>query len=104
VQSTAQGVGYHNANNTMDSFVNETTDAFTNLVTTTASDCQMLADLTTANKELAAHLATKYNEITQLRANKLKYWLSFNGYLSRTIVAQVDSQGTLAVLGDGHAH
>ncbi len=52
----------------MDSFVNETADAFANLATATASDRQMLADLTTANKDLTAHLAKQDNEIKQLRA------------------------------------
>ena len=52
----------------MDSFVNETADAIANLATATASDRQMLADLTTANKDLTAHLAKQDNYIKQLRA------------------------------------
>ena len=52
-QGTTQTAGYHGANNAMDSFVNDTADAFANLVTATASDRQMLADLTTSNKELS---------------------------------------------------
>jgi hypothetical protein len=67
-QNTTQGAGYHNANNAMDSFVNDTAEAFANLATATASDRQMLADLTTTNKEITKQLATKDAEITQLKA------------------------------------
>jgi hypothetical protein len=35
-QNTTQGSGYHNANTTMDSFVNETADASANLAMTPA--------------------------------------------------------------------
>jgi hypothetical protein len=67
-QNTTQGSGYHNANNAMDSFVNNTADAFANLATATASDRQMLADLTTTNKEITKQLAAKDTEIAQLKA------------------------------------
>jgi phage shock protein A len=52
----------------MDSFVNETADAFANLATATASHRQMLANLTTADKELTTHLTTKDTKIAQLQA------------------------------------
>jgi hypothetical protein len=67
-QNTTQGSGYHNANNAIDSFVNETPYAFANLATATASDRQMLADLTATNKEITKHLATKDTEIKELKA------------------------------------
>jgi hypothetical protein len=48
----------------MESFVNETANTFANLATATASDRQMLADLTAINKELTKQLAVKdYTEI-----------------------------------------
>jgi hypothetical protein len=67
-QNTTQGAGFHNANNAMDSFVNDTADAFANLATATASDRQMLADLTATNNALTVHLATKDTEIGKLKA------------------------------------
>jgi hypothetical protein len=67
-QNITQGSGYHNANNAIDTFVNETADAFTNLATATASDRQIFDDLTATNKEITKHLATKDTEIAQLKA------------------------------------
>jgi hypothetical protein len=67
-QNTTQGSGYHNANNAMDSFVNDTADVFANLATATASDRQMLAHLTTTNKEITKQLAAKDTKIAQLKA------------------------------------
>jgi hypothetical protein len=66
-QGTTQEGGYHGANNAMDSFVNNTADAFANLATATASDRQMLADLTASNKKLTEQLAAKDIEIASLR-------------------------------------
>jgi hypothetical protein len=51
-QGTTQEGEYHGANNDMDSFVTETADVFASLATASASDRQMLADLTASNKEL----------------------------------------------------
>jgi regulator of replication initiation timing len=66
-QGTTQTEGYHGANNAMDSFVNETADAFANLATATASGQQMLADLTATNKELTQLMAKKDTEISSLK-------------------------------------
>ena len=56
-QQTTQGAGFHSANNAMDSFVNDTADAFANLATATASDRQLMADLAATNKALTKQLA-----------------------------------------------
>lgn len=61
-QGTTQEGGYHSANNAMDS-VNKTTNAFANPATATASDRQILADLTAMNKELPKQIAAKGSEI-----------------------------------------
>lgn len=66
-QGTTQTTGYHGANNAMDSFVNDTADAFANLATATASDRQMLADLTATNKELTQLMAKKDAKISNLK-------------------------------------
>jgi len=66
-QGTTQTAGYHGANNAMDSFVNDTADAFTNFATATASDRQMLADLTASNKALTELIARKDTEIGNLK-------------------------------------
>jgi hypothetical protein len=68
-QGTSQEGAFYSANNTMDSFVNETADAFANLATATASDRQMLANLTAINKELTTQLAAKDSEIVSLQNN-----------------------------------
>ena len=66
-QGTTQTAGYHGANNAMDSFVNDTADAFANLATATASDRQMLADLTATNKDLTQQMAKKDTKISNLK-------------------------------------
>jgi hypothetical protein len=68
-QWTTQEGGYHSANNVMDSFVNETADAFANLATATALDCQMFDDLTAINKELTKQLAAKDHELVTAHSN-----------------------------------
>jgi hypothetical protein len=60
-QGTTQEGRYHSAS---DSFVNETVDAFPNLATATASDCQMLANLNVINKELTKQLLVAKNATT----------------------------------------
>jgi hypothetical protein len=50
----------------MDLFLKEMVDAFANLATATASDRQMMADLTATNKELTQQLAAKDIEIAML--------------------------------------
>jgi hypothetical protein len=68
-QGTTQMGGYNGANNAMlDSFVNNTADAFTNLATATASDHQMMSDLTTTNKDLTQLMAKKDTEINTLKS------------------------------------
>jgi hypothetical protein len=66
-QGTTQMAGYHGANDAMDSFVSNTADAFGNLATSTASDRQMLTNLTTTNKELTQQLAAKEAKISSLK-------------------------------------
>jgi hypothetical protein len=66
-QGTTQTEGYHGANNAMDSFVNNTADAFANLAMATASNRQMLANLTATNKELTQLMAKKDTEISNLK-------------------------------------
>ena len=66
-QGTTQTAGYYGANNAMDSFVNDTADAFANLATATASDRQMLSDLTASNKALTELIARKDTEIGNLK-------------------------------------
>jgi hypothetical protein len=58
-EGTLQEGGYHSAHNAMDSFVNKTANAFANLATATASDQQMLADLTAINRGLPSNLLPK---------------------------------------------
>ena len=67
-QGTAQTAGYHGANNAMDSFVNDTADAFANLATATASDRQMMADLTATNKDLTQLVSKRDAELSTLKA------------------------------------
>jgi hypothetical protein len=67
LQGTTQTAGYHGANNAMHSFVTDTADAFANLATATASDRQMLTDLTATNKELTQLMAKKDTEISSLK-------------------------------------
>jgi hypothetical protein len=69
-QQTTQGAGFHTANQAMKSFVTETADAFANLATTTATDCQLMADLVATNKALTKQLAEKDSIIAQLQSSQ----------------------------------
>ena len=53
----------------MDSFVNDTADAFANLATATALDRQLMADLAATNKALTKQLADRDTTIAKLRNN-----------------------------------
>jgi hypothetical protein len=70
IQATSQGSGYHGANSAQDSFATETADAFANLATATASDHQMLAELSATSTTLPTQLATKDAELSQLQNSR----------------------------------
>jgi hypothetical protein len=64
---TTQAAGYHNANNVVAHFVQETGDALANLATATAADRDMLRSLQATNEALMNQQAVKDAEINQLR-------------------------------------
>jgi hypothetical protein len=64
---TSQAAGYHNANNAVANFVNDTGDALANLATATAADRDMLRSLQATNEALLTQQAVKDAELTQLR-------------------------------------
>jgi hypothetical protein len=64
---TAQAGGFHNANNAIANFANDTGEALANLATATAADRDMLRSLQATNAALIQQNTVKDAEIAQLR-------------------------------------
>ena len=69
MRNTSQTTGFHQANNAyaMETFANETAEAFANLATATTADRDMLRGLQATNQALLQQLTVKDAELTQLR-------------------------------------
>ena len=69
MRNTTQTAGFHQAHNAMamETFANETAEAFANLATATSADREMLRSLQATNQNLIQQLTVQTAELTQLR-------------------------------------
>lgn len=66
-QSTSRGAGFNQANQLIEHFANETSEAMANLAAAAASDREIVRILTSSNEQLTKQLAQKDKEISDLR-------------------------------------